>query len=91
MTPWRNQVRRYFGTDVSFYFCFICGEVKAGRAVDTVGVEQRHGWHFVLSAHGDQFLGQGSTFEEAESGTGVKFYKQVVSTQYSVKTAFTEY
>jgi hypothetical protein len=37
-----------------------------------------------MGAHADQFLRQGRTFEEAESGTGVKFDVQVLSTQYSV-------
>jgi hypothetical protein len=37
-----------------------------------------------LSAARGKFLGQGSAFEEAESRAGVKFDKQVLSTQYSV-------
>jgi len=65
---------------------FVGGKVETRGAVDSIGVEQRHGRHFVVSAHADQFLGQGRAFEEAESGTGVKFDIQfsVPSTQYSV-------
>ena len=63
---------------------FIGSEVETRGAVDSIGVEQRHGRHFEMGAHADQFLRQGRTFEEAESGTGVKFDVQVLSTQYSV-------
>jgi len=76
---------------VGFELCFIRGKMKARGTVNAVSVKQRHGRHLEVRAHCHYFLGQGSAFEEAESGTGVKFYKQVVSTQYSVKTAFTEY
>jgi len=59
---------------MGFDFCFIRGEVKARGAVDSVGVEQRHGGHLEVRAHCHQFLGQRGAFEEAESRTGVKFY-----------------
>ena len=68
---------------MSLDFGFIGSEVEAWGAVDSVGVEQCHGGHVEVLAHADQFLGQRSTFEEAECGTGVKFDKQVLSTQYS--------
>ena len=61
------------------------GEMEAGGAVDAVGVEQRHRRHLEVLAHAYQFLGQGSAFEEAECGTGVKFdVHQVLSAQLSV-------
>ena len=63
---------------------FVGGHVKAWGTVDTVGVEQRHGGHLEVLAHANEFLGQGRAFEEAECGAGVKFYIQVLSTQYSV-------
>ena len=58
--------------------------MEAGRAVYTVGVEQSHGGHFELGTRGHQFLGQGSAFEKAECGAGVKFYEQVLSSRFSV-------
>jgi len=42
-------------------------------AVEAVAIEQGHGGHMLLGAGGDQVLGQGSAFEEAEGGTGVEF------------------
>lgn len=63
---------------------FFGGEVETWDAVDAVGIEQRHSGHVVMSAHSDQFLGQGRAFEKTESGAGVKFDVQVLSTQYSV-------
>jgi hypothetical protein len=38
----------------------------------------------IVLAHSDEFLREGRAFEEAERGAGVKFDKQVLSTQYSV-------
>jgi len=67
---------------------FVCRQVKAGSAVDSVAIKQRHGRHLKILAHAYQFLGQGSAFEKAESGTGVKFDVQVqfsvLSSQFSV-------
>ena len=51
--------------------------MEAGCAVESVRIEQCHCRHLEVLAHADQFLGQGSAFEEAESGTGVKFDVQV--------------
>ena len=62
----------HFGADVGFDLGFISGLVEARGAVDAVGVEQCHGWHVMVLAHSDEFLGQGRAFEEAESGAGVK-------------------
>ena len=58
--------------------------MKARGAVHAVGVKQRHGGQFELGADCGQLLGQGCAFEKAESGAGVKFDIQVLSTQYSV-------
>ena len=80
----RKRRACHFGADVGFEADFVGGEVEARGAVDAVGIEQRHGGHFEVGAHADQFLRQGRAFEEAESGTGVKFDVQVLSTQYSV-------
>jgi len=63
---------------------FLCGEMEARCAVNAVSVKQRHGGHAQLGACCYQSLGQGGAFEKAESRAGVKFDKQVLSTQYSV-------
>ena len=63
---------------------FIRGEVKARGTVNAIGIEQCHRGLVEMRAHGDEFLRQGSAFEEAECGAGVKFDEQVLSTQYSV-------
>ena len=53
--------------------CSLGGQVEAWGAVEAVAIEQGHGGHMLLGAGGDQVLGQGSAFEEAEGGTGVEF------------------
>jgi hypothetical protein len=66
--------------DLGFTGC----QVTARGAVDAVGVEQGHGGHVEVLAHADQFLGQGSAFEEAECRAGVEFNEHqlpVVSSQ----------
>jgi hypothetical protein len=71
----------YFGADVRLDPDLLRRQVKAGCAVDSISIEQGHGGHLEMLAHAYQFLGQGSAFEKAESGTGVKFDVQV---QFSV-------
>jgi hypothetical protein len=64
--------------------------VKARGAVHAVGVEQSHGWQFELRADCGQFLGQGGTFEKAESRAGVKFdVHRVPGTQLRLLTETT--
>ena len=78
----------YFGADVRLDPDLLRRQVKAGCAVDSISIEQGHGGHLEVLAHADQFLGQGSAFEKAESGTGVKFDIQiqfsVLGSQFSV-------
>ena len=62
-----------FCSDVGLDFCFTRGQVEARRAVNTIGIEQRHGRNVELRADCGQFLGQGRAFEKAESRAGVKF------------------
>ena len=73
-----------FGSDVRSNLCFLRGQVEARRAVNAIGVEQRHGRHTELGADCSQFLGQGCAFEKAESRAGMKFDVQVLSSQVSV-------
>jgi hypothetical protein len=58
--------------------------MKTWCAVNTVVIEQRHGGQTEARTHAGEFLGQGCAFEKAESRASVKFYVQVLSTQYSV-------
>jgi len=60
------------------------GQVKARGAIHAVSIKQRHTGHAKMGADSGEFLGQGSAFEKAECRTGVKLYKQVLSTRYSV-------
>jgi len=80
----RKRRACHFGADVRLDLGFICGEVEARGAVDSVSVEQRHGGHMEVLAHSDQLLGQRSAFEEAECGAGVKLDKQVGRSRFSV-------
>jgi hypothetical protein len=73
-----------FCADVGLDLGFIGGEVEARGAIDAVSVEQCHGGHVEVLAHADQLLGQRSALEEAKCGAGVKLYKQVVSSRFSV-------
>ena len=59
--------------NVRFYSELLGGEMEAGGTVHAVAVEQRHGSGAVLSADFNQFLRQGSTFEEGECGARVEF------------------
>ena len=63
-----------FRDDVGLDPGFPCGHVEARRAVDAIDIEQSHGGHAKLSTRRNQFLGQGSAFEKAERGAGVKLY-----------------
>src|SRR5271166_2915418 len=49
------------------------GQVKARRAIYSIAIEQRHRRHLVCGAHLGQFLGNRSSFEEAERRAGVEF------------------
>jgi hypothetical protein len=62
-----------FRADMRFDLCLISGEVKARSTVEAVGIEKRHRGLVKMRADAHELLGQGSTFEEAECGTGVKF------------------
>ena len=52
---------------------FFRRQMKTGRAVDAVAIEQRHGGHVVIRAQAGQFFGQGSAFEKTECGSRVEF------------------
>jgi hypothetical protein len=53
--------------------CLLGCHVEARRTVDAVAVEQRHGRHVQVGAHGDQILGQRGAFEKTESRAGMEF------------------
>ena len=61
------------GADVGSEAGFLGGEVETRGAVEAVAVEQRHGGELILGGDGDQVLGQGRAFEEAEGGAGMEF------------------
>ena len=61
-----------FCSDVGFDAGAFGGHVKAGSAVDSVAIEQRHSGHVQLGAGVDQLFRQGSAFEKAECGSGVE-------------------
>ena len=48
------------------------GEIKAWRTVDTVEIEQRHGWNFEVDGGGGEFFREGGTLEKAKRRSGVK-------------------
>ncbi len=72
---------RDFCANVSLDPQFLRGHVKARRTVNAVRVEQCHRRHIEPGTHSRHILGQRRTFEEAESGTGVKLDVQM---QYPV-------
>ena len=45
------------GADVRADACFLGRHVEAGRAVDSVAVEERHGGHAEIGAGRDQLFG----------------------------------
>jgi hypothetical protein len=49
------------------------GHVESRSAINSIVIEQRHRWHFQLSATGDQAFGQGRAFKETECRAGMKF------------------
>jgi len=59
-------------------------EMKTRRAIDSVAIEQRHRRHLVLGTYLGQFLRNRSSFEEAESRTGVEFNVHEYNGQQSV-------
>jgi len=68
-----ERLTRNFRADVRLDLGFVGGEMKAWRAVNAVGVEQRHGGHGELRACCHEFLGHRGAFEKAESRAGMKF------------------
>ena len=81
------STHRYFCSDVRLDLELFRCQMETWRTIDAVGVEQRHGGHVEPGTGRYQFLGQGRSFEEAESRAGVKLDVQVLScqSQFSVK------
>src|SRR5271166_1158123 len=69
------------GSDLRANVCFeaelVHGQMKARRAIDSIAIEQGHGWHLMGSANLRQFLGDGSSFEKTERRARVEFDVQI--------------
>ena len=63
---------RDFRADMRANGKFFRRQMKTGRAVHAVPIEQRHGGHIVFRAHAGQFFGRGSAFEKTECGSRVQ-------------------
>jgi hypothetical protein len=48
-------------------------QMKARRPIHPIAIQQRHRRHSKAGTHSDKFLWKRCAFQEAESGTGVKF------------------
>jgi len=74
--PWVETFRgdAQFGADVSPQAEFFHKQVETRGAVDSIGIQQRHGGHVQLGAKLRHFLGDAGGLQEAESGTGMEFY-----------------
>jgi hypothetical protein len=47
--------------------------MKTRRTIQTIAIEQGHGWHAQLGATNHQFFGQRSAFQKTEGGAGMEF------------------
>src|SRR5258708_1688643 len=63
----------YFCADVSLNARLSCGQIKSGRAIESVAVEQSHRGHAICGACMNQALGHGRSLQKTESRAGVKF------------------
>jgi len=53
--------------------CFLSRLVKTCRAINTIAVEQCHGWHLEFMTCVNECFGEGSSIEKAECRCGVEF------------------
>ena len=65
-------MRGDLGADVGAGAGFLGGKVETRRPVHAIAIEQGHRGHTRFRADNRQFLGQGSTFEEAEGRGGME-------------------
>src|SRR5258708_4003611 len=61
----------YFCADVRLNARFFCGQIKSGRAIESIAVEQSHRGHAICGACLNQALGYGCSLQKTESRAGV--------------------
>src|SRR5213593_1637796 len=59
--------------DVRLHAGFLRRQMQPRRPINSVAIEERNRRHRIFGARADKFFGQGSAFEKAECGAGMKF------------------